>query len=383
MASVILSNSSSNVSTLFYQSRVDWILPVSLNAVFLLVNLVILFSMVHYGVKAGKWKRNHVLFVDKLNGGWVYTLAVKFTCMSFIKLIVTQVSYNTGYGLDEDFTCEVVNDMDFIVYGLVVFLDFAFLWIRQRIFYSNKMLNIDFSKFLRFLSLFSLLLIGVAGTMVVIFTILPINFFSSPRGCTFKSNSSAIVLISSIFSAVTITLAEVILVFLLVYPLQNRLENRKLFESIFCCDNSNFSRSGKESAEVNRDSIQNYPSPSISNQRYLHGKPADTSLEPEPHKKVGSKSTDGNPGLTSQCCGRRSCQKIKQVMRKTIIFGSISLFSHILLIFINSLSDLSNPGKRRILSTFYDINVMLNILLVVFSFSTYKRILLSPLRKTK
>jgi len=69
-------NNSLNASELVYQIHSDWILPVTFNVILLFITLFILFSMTHYGVKTGKWKRNHAFCIEKLNGDWVYTLAL-------------------------------------------------------------------------------------------------------------------------------------------------------------------------------------------------------------------------------------------------------------------------------------------------------------------
>ena len=430
MESIVKNSSLFNTSDGNYRNRVDWILPVSVNAVLLSLTTVILFSMIHYGIKTGKWRRNHVLFVDKLNGGWVYTFAVKFACIGLLELVTSQTSFNIGYGLGEDFTCEVVNDIHFVSYSLVLLTNFSFLWIRQRIFYSNRMLSVDYSKFLRFLSVSSLALIGVTGCVVIVFNVIPTNYPALPNGCGYRTKYEDMELIFSICVAAGIIVSEIMLVFLLIYPLQKNLGSHGFFQNLCsCCESSKFlATPPNNSAEASRSSSQTHPlsrhslaSKSKSTSLKQNQDYKETSSEKDAMKKsktenfainvLGTEHVAANESKTENVTmnvfttekvaenvsktinfatklslegkrSTRSSHNVKKVMRKTVLFGGFSLLTDIVFLFLNFLLlDGSDPGMRRIGDLIYDLNVMLNLLFVVFSFSTYKQILLSPFRK--
>jgi len=119
--------------------------------------------------------------------------------------VISQISFHTGFGFDQDLVCEVINDMLFFIYSFIIFLNFTFLWIRQRTFYSNRMLNIGYSKFLCGLSSSSLALVSTAGLIVVVSNIYPTNYVGHPSGCLFESKFGTMLLISTIIVGIFIT----------------------------------------------------------------------------------------------------------------------------------------------------------------------------------
>jgi len=168
------------------------------------------------------------------------------------------------------------------------------------------------------------------------------------------------------------------LIFLLVYPLQSN-SNQKFFRNICCCNNSNISKSSPVP-------MQQQPSPFNHKRHFSSEIVAEPVLIIHTEQKKNAKilKTKKGNALLDERYISSSSQKIKKVMRKTLLFGSISLFAELSLIGVNFfLNQHSNAGSRRIFTLIYDINVMLNLLFIVFSFSSYDKILLSPFTRKK
>ena len=377
----MLQKNSTNKTTEFdYWARLDWILPVSINGVLMLLASWILFSMIRQGVKTGTWKQNPV-HLDKLNGSWVYTLAISCAAISVAKYIMTQLSYNLGFGVDQDRTCDVVNKINFINYCLVLFFTFSLIWARQRVFYSNKMLNISYGRTIRFVSAASILLILLAGVLIIVFTVIPPVYRSTPRGCSYYPNvNPRLELYVSVAEALIVLTAQTMLMFLFIYPLQKRLRKTGCSIGKFCFARRHFTAtaSATRAKITSSPDSENRPSENHLVQETNRSSDLENSRQNQTvHKNftVVYSSAFSNWMKTSQA--KQSAQKIKNVLRRTLIFGSLAIFTDIFLIFINYAPFLNvyDPEHRRISLLFYDINVMLNLLFVLFSFSSWKKII--------
>jgi len=369
------SNISGNATDEFW-NRVSWIAAVSINAVLTAVTMWILFSLIHYGVRTGKWSGAQKRNADKLNAGWVYSSVLACAVISIIRYMTSQIVFQIGFGetKDHDQACESVNDLLFVEYSLVLFSTYIFLWLRQRTFYTNEMFNINYSKSLRILSASSILILLLAGLGVVIINTLPSNYSSTPHGCIYDPESVALDISSWAACAAVLVVGQVLLLSLLIYPLAKNLNDEHCLKQI-CC----FLCIMKEEQKKIRQQLPNSASPSKSS--------------------IGSNETSGHTTVVHSISGsesplristpkpkkkrttkRKSSVAVKRIMFRTLVFGVLAVFTDLFLISVLSTNVINNsdPVLRRVATTLYDINVFLNLMLVIMSFMTYKKMLLSP-----
>ena len=343
-----------------YFHEVTYIVAVSINATLIALSLWILFSLVHFGVKTGQWSGRQKRNADKLNAGWIYTSVIVCAIIAVIRLTTSQITQNVGFGEDQMIVCEKINDALFVEYACVLFFSYVFLWLRQRTFYTNKMFNFGYSKILKVLSGSSIFILFAAGLGVTFVNTIPTNYPSSPIGCRYDSASESLNAWSWALCAITLVIGQVLLLVLLVYPLAKNSDDLKA--SCFCFEkqtDNNLKYTGSVSlstlsksesrADLN-DNIQRKSAKSISSPRLK----------------------------------KRTSRTVKKIMIRTVVFGFTAVFTDISLITIVSTSIINqeNPRLRRVSVTLYDMNVFLNLMLVVMSFMTWKKMLTSPCRKT-
>ena len=199
----------------------DWLLPEMVNALLILVTLWITVSLIHYGISAKKWRRGIQSNIEKLNAGWILACAVLCSFATLFRLINNQFVINIGFtsNHDSDFDCEIVSDSSVIIYGISVLTVYLFLWLRQSVFYSNRMLPTNYGKTLQFLSWLSIFLIVVGGLAAVLVNIIPSNYKASVIGCMYEPLDSSYDAMLFGVSAGALLTGQITLVGLLIYPL--------------------------------------------------------------------------------------------------------------------------------------------------------------------
>ena len=337
-----------------YFHEVTYILAVSINATLIALSLWILFSLVHFGVKTGQWSGKQKRNADKLNAGWIYTSVVICAIMAVIRFITSQIAHNVGFGTNELSICEKINDALFVEYACVLFCNFVFLWLRQRTFYTNKMLNFGYNKILKFLSRSSIFILLGPGLGVTFVNTIPANYLSSPIGCRYDSASRSLNAWSWALCAIIPVIGQVLMLVLLVYPLSKNIDG--LQQSCFCI-------SRQTDNSPNHTSSPSLSSPSKS----------------EPGSDLRNKQITLKP-ISSLQSTKRSSNTVKKIMIRTVVFGFIAVFTDISLIVVLATSILNqeNPKLRRVTVTLYDMNVFLNLMLVIMSFVTWKKMMTSP-----
>ncbi|CAK8695761.1 unnamed protein product [Clavelina lepadiformis] len=73
----------------------------------------------------------------------------------------------------------------------------------------------------------------------------------------------------------------------------------------------------------------------------------------------------------------QSSNTVKSIMQRTIAFSIISVVSHIIIILISSYA-ISSEGHRRVSTVVFDINAFFNVIFVICSFLSCKKMLFSP-----
>ena len=149
----------------FYErmKQPDWIAPVTVNLLILPSCLWILISLIHHGIKTGKWIKKCAKPSEKLNSGHVYTSVVMGAVFCLLHSLCILIYYCIGYQENENVACDVLLTIVFGFYAGQIFSTMTFLWLRQRIFYSNPMLKLYYSKTIKAISIVSIVIIYSGG----------------------------------------------------------------------------------------------------------------------------------------------------------------------------------------------------------------------------
>ena len=349
--------------------HLDPLVPIIANFVLLFIALWILISMIHYGVKTGKWKRNHEVDVEKLNSGWVYTIAVGCAVFAVIRLTTSQVSLHVNDASDH--VCEAIFDLLLVEYSHVLLFALLFIWIRQRVFYVNIMLRVKFGKFWHFASYASLFMIVAASYSFILFETIPVDTVSSPQGCVFALKKAQLSVYTWAFSLAILLTLEILLLTLLIHPLYLNLPEHNPLSC--CCFSTKKEQNlppirmeNESSSQENNNSKKRTPFSAIT-----------SALKWKPFQKTNPENDEINRAT------RQSTHIIRTILKRTIIFGSISILSEVLIILVLLTPgfNYTNPAAMATTALVYDLNTLFDLLFVVFSFLSYKRILTSPFRK--
>ena len=332
---------------------------VSINATLIALSLWILFSLVHFGVTTGQWSGRQKRNADKLNAGWIYTSVVVCAIIAIIRFITSQVAHNVGFGEDKNERCEKIGDALYVEYCLVLFSNYLFLWLRQRTFYINKMVIIRSSVTLAVLSRLSLFIVAACGLGVILISITPNNYPSSPLGCYYTIKSQSLDSWSWALGGLSLVLGHIMLMALLIYPLAKNLD-KSCWAKKLC-----FARQQNQKSRNN--SLPGIPVFFVKNNL----------------NNIQMRNIEQNNGVFPESGFRmRLSQVIKKIMIRTVVFGFIAVLTDISLIVVLATSILNqeNPRLRRISVTLYDMNVFLNLMFVIMSFVTWKKMMTSPCR---
>ena len=180
--------STNQTSNLNYTKQVDWIVPVTITIILIILTLWILLSLVHYGVKTNIWHFGvqSSPLDNMMSVGLIYTTVVVCAVMTLCCIIVNLVYLNVGFNQNDSNLCDNIADTAIGFYAWIVFFVNLFYWLRQRVFFKNKMLNIDYNKILKLLSSFSIIIIFIGGLSSFIVNIYPNNRIATNNGCLFQ-----------------------------------------------------------------------------------------------------------------------------------------------------------------------------------------------------
>ena len=171
-----------------YTKQIDWILPVTFIAIANAAEIWILVSLIYYGLKIKKWKKHNQGCVDKLNSRNQYIILVACAAFCVISSLFSLAQISVGFDLDEDKLCNSLADAGFVFYSFVLMTVCMFLWLRQRTFFTNHMLNVTYSKTAKICSVISIVIFLSTGTVVMIIFVYPNNYVSSLNGCVRTPN---------------------------------------------------------------------------------------------------------------------------------------------------------------------------------------------------
>ena len=324
--------------------QLDWIIPEVINALLILFTVWIFVSLIFFGLKTKKWKKVMHNNFEKLSGGSVLTAAVVCAVVTLIRLIISQFVINVGYSDAKDKLCEAMTDTGIVMYCTTVFSVYVFLWLRQSIFYTNSMLNTEYSKMLRFFSGLSILFIFLGGFTVVLINTIPVNYPSSIEGCSYKAVDSTFDAILVAVCVIVLLTGQVTLVALFVYPLRKRGDSECFScANVECCD-------APTKSDYQSKSQSDIPT-------------ATDQLEENSNEKARQ---------------NKHKMKINCIMRRSVIFAIIAIVTDVSFLGVSTYA-LPHLNHRRIPTIMYDVSAFLNLIFVVSSFICWKKILTSPI----
>ena len=322
-----------------YTEQVDWIIPVVINITLTVITIIISISLIHYGIKAKKWQNIRRSDHEKLHAGAIYGCVVLCSVMCIFRYASSMAAMNTGFGIGKDQLCDQIADLAYCAYALVLFCIEWFLWLRQRLFFVNNMLNVSYQAWIKVISFFSCFLLTAMYSLVVIYTIVPLRYKSTKQGCIYQ-------LVKNVFwtlGSAGLFVAQFSLLGLFAYALLSVKSNR---------NNENRCKHNKNDKKCNL--IKSVTAVSTTAQQEQNSKT---------NKKIKVNKTK-----------TRNLRKIKQILIKTLVLAILSTLADIFIqVFASYIIDPN--GHRRLSHMIFDINTFINLMFFVFSFSAAKQML--------
>ena len=345
-------------STIFDRKQFDWIFPISCIVLLLASGIWILASLVHYGIKTeqwkpGVWRRD----TDKLNAGKIYSSVIVCAVLCDIYLGLNLFYTNVGFELNQNKQCEYLGDTSGAFYALCLLSVQTFLWLRQRALYTNRMLNVNYSKPVKVVSFLSIVVTFVCGFAAAVMYIYPVNYKSSLNGCTYVSD---LTVENTLTIIIVIVICQNSLLGLFVYALQQSKHRSPLSteKKSYCCfkfpaneelpGNNNISTISID-AKSNNNTMKNHVI-TISH------------VSPVPPAFVHATSN-----------------AVRKIIRKTIVFAFVTFVSDAL-VPVTTQFIIGPDSHRRYSSLVANMNSFLNLLFIVFSFGDHRKMLTSPCR---
>ena len=364
------SNNSNSLAITDYTSEPDWIAALVANIVSFFATVWTTLSLVHFGLKTGKWRQMRRDNSEKLSIGLVYSSVIACSVACSAYYICTTIYLNVGFTPEEDFFCEVLGDICINIHGGVVLSVYMFLWLRQRVFFTNGMLNVQYSILVRVCSFFSIFVIFAAGVSITLCVNLPKNHHWSGIGCVFRPSDD---LILGYWVSVIVynVLGQVTLLGLFFYALQSskKIDPTATISVWFCC-------------QYMIQTLRSTPKSSQQEMSYREPSSADIS-----HNELSSRvSTQVN---SSKSISRSSVYRskdqinaVRTIIRKTLLFAILSILAELInQIGMYYLTQQSDSGRIDIIIG--NVNIFLNLLFCLLSFVNVRNMVFSFCRQKK
>ena len=321
-----------NQQKYYYESSYTVALPVYI--IFMLFDLWILISLIHYGFKSEKWQQVQANTAENLNSGLIYISVIICAVFCFLYHFLFFINRFNGYKANDNKMCESIGDLIKTIYGLIVGSVNVFLWLRQRVFYVGAMSK-KFGKISKTFSFFVIFIIFIGGISGLVLSILPKTSVSSPIGCVHNPEKKLRKL-AFVIATIIIVFGQISLLFLLMYGLIQSNQN------FFNTKNLKIFRFQKHSVStISHSSVKTQKS----------------SVKPIDETKA----------------------MVQIIMIKTFIFAILSIALDFIVLTV--VLRMNRPHKRGDLSTIVaSVVAFLNLLLLILSFVQWKEMITSPCR---
>ena len=319
----------------------DWIFPVSINILLLVLAIYIVASLVHFGIVTEKWSKKRSSSSHKLNAGIVYTSVIICALCCILYFVISLVILNIGFDDESSELCDAFSDVITFFFTLVIFSVNFFLWLRQRSLYTERLLSETFNRAIKVISCVSIFVILAGGLLVSIIASFANDIVSSVNGCSYSSgqfNRGIVVWIGVAFYF----FGQISLLCLFIYPLQKSVQvtvfsKRSLLPA--------FWKKGKESASKCND---------LTNRNAQKTSPF-----------VGNLTASGGP----------SSEKVKKIIKKTLLFAILSIFCDLLTAVLPFFIFGPKTTHRRYVDLLALADVSLNLAFVILSFADWKKMI--------
>ena len=332
--------------------RTDWLVLTIISVVFLIIFIWILFSLVHYGIKTGKWRHIQSNNPEKLNVGLIYSSVIGCAVCCLLHEVVILLYTNTSVLKQSTNLCNILSDLLKSVYALVVFTVNLFLWLRQKAFYSNQMLNINFSKSVKMFSFASIFAIFFGGVAALILASLPRDEIFFENSCVYLQNENSR-LVAFLLVSLVVIFGQISLLYLFAYALYNSKQNNasvkeditKTCKSCLCCLKNN---------DNSRNTINFIDFNSQRNRKKL--------------EKTTSHSINQFD---------KSAKEVRLIIKKCTLFAVLSMLADVFVLSATFL--LLDPYKPKYFALYAgNFSVFFNLLFIILSFVHWKDLITSP-----
>ena len=291
-------------------------LYLSFYIVLMIVDLWLIISLIHYGIKTKKWRGLQPWNPNLLNSGRIYLSVVICSVAAFVYHLFVAVYYNIEFRNNEDTLCKVIGCISIITYGFCFLSVILFLWFRQRMLYTAFLPLAHFTKSLKF---FSFIIIFVTFFLVVVGVILSISVVIFTRVGCFLQNDSNLQLAAIASFVCAMIFSQVSLLVIFIHALLSSQGFNVKKRSLFCCKH-----------------------------------------QPENRQKAN-----------------RTGIMVNKIVKKATVFAALSLLSDLLALLL-SLPYLLQDKQNEIYSVLASLSVSMKLYFVILSFIVWKDMITSP-----
>ena len=186
--------------------------------VLMTVDVWIIISLIHFGIKTKKWRYLQRGNPDLLSSGWIYLSIIFCSVLAFVYHLFITLYQNLEYQIGDDKLCDSMSDAVKSWFFFCALSVCFFLWLRQRVLYTTVLPTIHFTKALRVFS-FMIIFIGfMFGMIGLILSNIPNDVVATPMGCIYKKDGN-LREISSVFAAFALIFTQVSLLAVFIHAL--------------------------------------------------------------------------------------------------------------------------------------------------------------------
>ena len=325
----------------------------AVNVLILIIVIWIFISLIHYAVKYKKWRQNSRNQSEQLNAGLIYVCVIFCAgyCLFYdVAVLVYSAARFTTISVE---ICNYLSDALHFLYASVILSINLFLWLRQRVFYSNKALKVKFKKQIAVFSFLSIFIIFSGGLVGLLLVTIPYDVTSSVYGCidepsrnSYRNTAFYVIIISVVFGQSS-------LCFLFIYALK-KSTTTSLYQFALsfavCCKNPD------------EDEV-------LPNEAEQASKRRSTRNE--------QKNLPGTDTVNRRKRQRKTMLMVKLTIRKTILFAVLSVLSDLIVIFVvYRIPELLRPRQTGAFVGLFGCS--LDLLFVILSFLSWKEMMMSP-----
>lgn len=375
-------------------SSPHWYMSLSIEILVILINGWISVSFMHH-VLAKNLLLKKYREKDHLIDGTVvaFTLAALF--LPFFRYLTAILVLVVGLYPGEKTGCEVANDVSVVGFAFAVFPTYAYLWARQRVFYRRPPLKNMTGACSQLLSKYILLLILLSACVSVGLGIYPTEYEHGPGGCILIGNEEQDDYRTYIYAVLMIA-SQACVLGLLLHPMflhsrhQRSLQNRKQDETETETSASAPRTRGDDECSSNQYKVTNQWRCQYSitlnetpSRRTDEAIISNSLLPLDGGKDVGDTidtsgdTTRHNAEPNSKDCSSNDDRELFDAIQRVFFLYLIPIITDLSATLINQFC-IPDDVPQTYSFVLFDINVLIHVLTVVFSFKEWREIVFFP-----